>query len=194
MPSCVCWGIITYSPELAQPSACCLRLAGLQLVPASGGREVWFVSVDKTRWQPAGPLGRHLFRQALRWGESFRPFPQVPNRLCAFTGCSVHSAAAHRSPPFASTIYTMALGFQRGWKSSAAAMGMLAEPQQGGLGGSQSQQVPSECIRRSLRASRHCREDTHEPSPRRSGCWGCRGSRKKREVLSAPHRAWFHPH
>lgn len=40
-------------PELAQPSACCLYLAGLQLRPYCW-REVWFVSEDKTRWEAAG--------------------------------------------------------------------------------------------------------------------------------------------
>lgn len=74
-------------------------------------------------------------------------------------------------------------------------MGMLAEPRQGGLGGAVR---ASKCP---VNASEGASElpDIAGKTPVSQalggvGAEGCRDSRKKREVLSAPHRAWFHPH
>lgn len=53
-------------PELQSPLHTACVWQGCSYIPAAGVREVWFVSVDKTRWKAIGPLGRHLFVQVLR--------------------------------------------------------------------------------------------------------------------------------
>lgn len=91
---------------------------------------------------------------------------------------------------FANAIYTMALGFQRGWKLSAAVL-----PQWRCLQG------PREELRGAAGAS-ECLVNTPEgstelatlamrraPGRARAGRWGRRDSKKKRGLLSVLHRA-----
>jgi len=105
-----CAGGSSHTPRSRHSPPCAASAwQGCSWVPAGAVREVWFVSADNTRRQAAGPLGRRLFVQVRRQSESFHPFPQVPNCLHVFTGCSGHSATAHRSHLFASAMYTTAL-------------------------------------------------------------------------------------
>lgn len=127
MPSWVCWGIITYPLSRHSPPYAACIWQGCS-----------WVSVDKTRWQAAGPLGRCLFCASAKTGQVLPPFSTGPQLsfcvywlLWSLSRCSLVPPICQRYLYHSSRVSEGLEAEHHG----AAAMGMLTEPQKGGLGG-----------------------------------------------------------